>query len=69
MKPTKTYQVWWSQGDGSRPGPRFPRLEDALEYVAKRAGEASFAIRQPDESWFRNDRGHIVFSRWHERAA
>ena len=69
MSTSKQYEVWWSKGQGSQCGPRFTSLEQALKYVAEHAGQASFAIRQPDDTWYRNANGTVVFSRWHQCAA
>ena len=48
MSTNNQYEVWWSKGQGSQRGPTFAHLEQALKYVSDHAGEASYAIRQPD---------------------
>lgn len=57
------YEIWWSKGQGTEIGPKFKSLEDALNYVYSHEGEASFAVRMPDRSWYRNSTGTPVFSR------
>jgi len=56
MTDFQTYEVWWSKGRGTHTGPRFGKLEDALRYVHHHAGEASFAIRNPQGRWYKWDR-------------
>ena len=47
----KLYEVWWSNGTGLRPGPKFRLLSDAERYIADHAADASFAVKSPDGRW------------------
>jgi len=51
------YEVWFSQGDGLRRGPRFRLLHDAEIYVAQHRREATFAVKGPDGHWTTFARG------------
>lgn len=61
MKRETLYEVWFSRGEGLRPGPRFRQREDAERYVFSHEGEASFALRAPDGRW------ELVTDRWRLR--
>lgn len=47
----KLYEVWWSNGTGLKPGPKFRLLADARRYVEAHQHEASYAVRSPDGAW------------------
>jgi hypothetical protein len=57
------YEVWISRGTGTTVGPRFRRLDDARRYVRDHHGEASFAIRTPDDRWEVEHRDVLVRTR------
>jgi hypothetical protein len=45
------YEVWFSRGEGFTCSAKFRQLEDARRHVEEHAGEASFAIRDPEGRW------------------
>jgi len=47
------YTVWATQGQGSSPDGKFETLEEALKYVEKCTGHASFAIQLPDGTYYK----------------
>ena len=47
------YEIWFSQGNGTTPGPRFRLLGDAIRYVDSYSDPASLAIRLLDGNWYR----------------
>jgi len=56
------YEVWASTGHGTHVEARFRLLADAVRHVRDHAGEASFAIRQPDGTWYkRRSDGKSIF--------
>jgi len=46
------YQVWANQGQAGFCVKRRPTLRLALAYTEKHKGEASFAIKKPDGTWY-----------------
>ncbi len=51
-EPKTVYEVWATQGQGGIKESEHPTLEEALAYVTKHKGEASFAIKYPNGSWY-----------------
>lgn len=54
------YEVWRSHGDGTRIGPRFRVLGDAVRHVYNEGPPGSYAIRYPDGSWHRWHTGEPI---------
>lgn len=48
----KMFEVWESDGRGTRLAARFRLLNDALRHVYDHQDTKSYAIRQPDGTWY-----------------
>lgn len=57
------FEIWMSSGSGMRPGPKFSKLTDALHHVERHIGEASFAIKLPNGTWFETSDHEVIFAR------
>jgi hypothetical protein len=54
------HEIWLSEATGTRQGPRFRLLDDAIRYVNGYADEGSLAILMSDGNWYRWSDDNVI---------